>query len=136
MAVRSASLLRRVWFFKPGAQWHMLPQCYPNYKTVHRRFQTWCGNEIPRQVLTDIANELCERGVLDEDHRRDFCDGQERRRRDRCDEARKRPENHGNCGSPLLAALTKSVHSAGPLPSLDRACRTLHLNFRYGGRHL
>ena len=19
----------------------MLPQCYPNYKTVHRRFQTW-----------------------------------------------------------------------------------------------
>jgi transposase len=24
-----------------GAQWHMLPQCYPNYKTVHRRFQQW-----------------------------------------------------------------------------------------------
>jgi hypothetical protein len=23
-----------------GAQWHMLPQSYPNYKTVHRRFQT------------------------------------------------------------------------------------------------
>jgi hypothetical protein len=22
-----------------GAQWHMLPQSYPNYKTVHRRFQ-------------------------------------------------------------------------------------------------
>jgi hypothetical protein len=20
----------------------MLPQSYPNYKTVHRRFQTWC----------------------------------------------------------------------------------------------
>ena len=27
------------------------------------------------------------------------------RRRDRCDEARKRPENHGNCRSPWLAAL-------------------------------
>ena len=22
-----------------GARWHMLPQSYPNYKTVHRRFQ-------------------------------------------------------------------------------------------------
>ena len=45
----------------------MLPQCYPNYKTVHRRFQTWCRNEILRQVLTDIANELRERGALDEE---------------------------------------------------------------------
>jgi hypothetical protein len=25
---------------------------------VNRRFQTWCRNEILRQVLTDIANEL------------------------------------------------------------------------------
>ena len=38
-------------------------------------------------------------------HRRDLCDGQGRRRSDRCDEARKGPENHGNCGSPWLAAL-------------------------------
>ena len=43
-------------------------------------------------------------------HRRDFCDGQGRRRRDRCDEARKGPENHGNCGSPWLAAL--GTHAA------------------------
>jgi len=45
----------------------MLPQCYPNYKTVHRRFQTWCQSEILRRVLTDIANELRGRGVLDEE---------------------------------------------------------------------
>jgi hypothetical protein len=45
----------------------MLPQCYPNYKTVHRRFQTWCQSEILRRVLTDIANELRARGVLDEE---------------------------------------------------------------------
>ena len=38
-----------------------------NYKTVHRRFQTWCRNEVLRQVLTDIANELRERGALDEE---------------------------------------------------------------------
>ena len=56
-----------LWILNTGAQWHMLPQCYPNYKTVHRRFQSWCRNEILRQVLTDIANELRERGTLDEE---------------------------------------------------------------------
>ena len=44
----------------------MLPQCHPNYKTVHRRFQTWCRSEVLRVILMDIANELRERGVLDE----------------------------------------------------------------------
>jgi transposase len=33
----------------------MLPQSYPNYKTVHRRFQTWCRDEVLRRVLTDVA---------------------------------------------------------------------------------
>jgi hypothetical protein len=45
----------------------MLPQSYPNYKTVHRRFQTWCSNEVLRRVLTDVANELRDKGALDED---------------------------------------------------------------------
>src|SRR6516162_8091630 len=31
------------------------------------RFQTWCQSEILRRVLTDIANELRARGVLDEE---------------------------------------------------------------------
>ena len=26
-----------LWILNAGAQWHMLPQCYPNYKTLHRR---------------------------------------------------------------------------------------------------
>jgi transposase len=56
-----------LWILITGAQWRMLPQCYPNYKTVHRRFQTWCRNEILRRVLTDIASELRERGALDEE---------------------------------------------------------------------
>ena len=56
-----------LWILNTGAQWHMLPQCYPNYKTVHRRFQTWCQSEVLRRVLTDIANELRARGVLDEE---------------------------------------------------------------------
>jgi transposase len=56
-----------LWILNTGAQWHMLPQCYPNYKTVHRRFQMWCHNEVLRRILTDIANELRERGALDEE---------------------------------------------------------------------
>jgi transposase len=56
-----------LWILNTGAQWHMLPQCYPNYKTVHRRFQTWCHNEVLRRVLTDVANELRERGAIDEE---------------------------------------------------------------------
>jgi hypothetical protein len=43
----------------------MLPQSYPKYKTVHRRFQAWCREEILRRVLTNVANELRDRGALD-----------------------------------------------------------------------
>src|ERR1700723_1735872 len=56
-----------LWILNTGAQWHMLPQSYPNYKTAHRRFQTWCCHEILRLVLTDVANELRENGALDEE---------------------------------------------------------------------
>jgi hypothetical protein len=49
-----------------GAQWHMLPQGYPNYKTVHRRFQQWCREETLRKVLTDLANTLRDEGEIDE----------------------------------------------------------------------
>lgn len=55
-----------LWILNTGAQWHMLPQCYPNYKTVHRRFQQWCQDEVLRSVLTDLANALREEGELDE----------------------------------------------------------------------
>ncbi len=55
-----------LWILNTGAQWHMLPQCYPNYKTVHRRFQQWCQNEVLRGVLTDLANQLREQSQIDE----------------------------------------------------------------------
>ena len=44
----------------------MLPQCYPNYKTVHRRFRQRCEREILRSILVDLANELRGRGEIDE----------------------------------------------------------------------
>jgi transposase len=55
-----------LWILNTGAQWQMLPQCYPNYKTVHRRFQQWCEREILRGILVDLANELRDRGEIDE----------------------------------------------------------------------
>ena len=55
-----------LWILNTGAQWHMLPQCYPNYKTVHRRFQQWCEREVLREILTQLANTLREEGAIDE----------------------------------------------------------------------
>ena len=37
-----------LWILNTGAQWHLLPQCYPNYKTMHRRFQQWCERKVLR----------------------------------------------------------------------------------------
>ncbi len=55
-----------LWILNTGAQWHMLPQCFPNYKTVHSRFQQWCENEVIRAALTDLANTLRQQGSIDE----------------------------------------------------------------------
>jgi transposase len=55
-----------LWILNTGAQWHMLPQCYPNYKTVHRRFQQWCRHDVLRTILTDLANTLRSEGEIDE----------------------------------------------------------------------
>jgi hypothetical protein len=55
-----------LWILNTGAQWHMLPQCYPNYKTVHRRFQQWCDRAVLREILTQFANTLREERTIDE----------------------------------------------------------------------
>lgn len=55
-----------LWILNTGAQWHMLPQCYPSYKTVHRRFQQWCQNQVLREALTALANQLRESSQIDE----------------------------------------------------------------------
>ena len=55
-----------LWILNTGAQWHMLPQCYPNYKTVHRRFQQWCERDVLREILTQLANTLRDEGEIDE----------------------------------------------------------------------
>ena len=53
-----------LWILKSGAQWYMLPQCYPNYKTVHRRFPKWNRAGVLANVLKDFASELREAGKI------------------------------------------------------------------------
>jgi len=55
-----------LWILNTGAQWHMLPQCHPNYKTVHRRFQQWCRNDVLRRALCGLANTSRDSGAMDE----------------------------------------------------------------------
>ncbi len=55
-----------LWILNTGAQWHMLPQCYPNYKTVHRRFQKWCEDHVIRDLMVELANTLRAQNALNE----------------------------------------------------------------------
>ncbi len=38
----------------------------PQLQTVHRRFQQWCGREVLREILTQLANTLRDEGAIDE----------------------------------------------------------------------
>ena len=67
-----------LWILNTGAQWRMLPQSYSNYKSVHRRFQTWCRDEVlpdfymieakPENLIGDRAYDS---DPLDEELRKD-----------------------------------------------------------------
>ncbi|PTY01628.1 IS5 family transposase [Verrucomicrobia bacterium LW23] len=56
-----------LWILNTGARWRHLPQYFPNYKTVHRRFQDWCKKEVLRNVLCSLANELRQHGKIKTD---------------------------------------------------------------------
>ena len=55
-----------LWILHTGAQWSFLPQCYPNYKTVHRRFQTWVRTGVLDRVLEDLVGEANQLDLFDE----------------------------------------------------------------------
>ena len=119
-----------LWILNTGAQWHMLPQSYPNYKTVHRRFQTWCCHEIfLRLVLTDVANsELRENGALDEEEC--FIDATfvmaKSGRSEIGPTKRGKDANHGDCGSPWVAALGQHAREPSRSPFGAAMLRLLH----------
>src|SRR5205085_10940406 len=53
-----------LWILNTGAQWHMIPQGYPNYKMVQRRLQIWNRKEVVRNVLTVLPNERLLEGEI------------------------------------------------------------------------
>ena len=68
-------------------------------------FRLGAAMRLLRRVLMDFANELCDRGALNEEEC--FIDAtfvSRWRVGNRSYEARKRHENHGDCGSPWIAA--------------------------------
>jgi hypothetical protein len=79
------------------------------------RFQAWCRDETLRRILTDVANDLRDRGVWTKRNasltRPSPSFGQGRRRGDRTHRARKRHENRGDCRSPWIAAFGQ--HACG-----------------------
>jgi len=42
---------------KTGCQWYMLPNDYPNYKTVHEYFMIWSRNGVWEEAL-DRLNKI------------------------------------------------------------------------------
>lgn len=54
-----------LWILRTGAPWKDLPDRYPPYQTVHRRFQQWVRSGTLEAVLTALAEDLRERGDID-----------------------------------------------------------------------
>ena len=47
-----------LWVLRSGARWEDLPECYPSYKTCHRRFQQWVSSGAFRRLLKKLVNLL------------------------------------------------------------------------------
>jgi hypothetical protein len=54
-------------FLNAVAQWQMLPPNLSELQNCASTLYTWCCNESLRRVLTDVANELRDKGALDEE---------------------------------------------------------------------
>lgn len=62
-----------LWVMRTGAPWHDLPRRYPQYQTVHRRFQQWTDDGTWLRLVRDFARDLEARGGLKLDEA--FIDG-------------------------------------------------------------
>ena len=56
-----------LWTMYSGAPWDLLPQCYPDYKTVRKRYQTWVRTGVLESVVKDLEAEADSSGLVDED---------------------------------------------------------------------
>ena len=62
-----------LWVLRTGAPWKDLPQRYPPHQTCHRWFQTWVRQAVFKQILTELGEDLYQRGGID--IRETFIDG-------------------------------------------------------------
>ncbi len=62
---RRAVLNGILWVLRTGAPWKDLPERYPPYQTVHRRFSAWNRSGVMKRLLAALAEDLRERGKLD-----------------------------------------------------------------------
>ena len=87
-----------LWILNTGAQWHMLPQSYPYYKTVHHASGLVSRRDSAPDFDGCCPNDLRDRGVLDEECFIDatFVMAKGGGAEIRTHEARKRHENHGD----------------------------------------
>ena len=98
-----------LWILNTGAQWQMLPQCYPNYKTVHRQLSTMVHGQHLARFVDGPGQRLAQgRGQWTRGSALltgCFPRPKRERRGDRRDEARKRRQNHGHSGSAQSAVV-------------------------------
>ena len=62
-----------LWVLRTGAPWKDLPPRYPPHQTCHRWFQTWARLGVFKQILTELGEDLYQRGAID--IRETFIDG-------------------------------------------------------------
>jgi transposase len=62
-----------LWILRTGAPWKDMPERYPPYQTCHRWLQRWRTEEVFELILTELAEDLLERGGID--LREAFIDG-------------------------------------------------------------
>jgi transposase len=54
-----------LWILRTGAQWSELPRRYPPKSTCHRYFQQWNKSGVFVKILTELAQDLKNRGGID-----------------------------------------------------------------------
>ena len=62
-----------LWVLRTGAPWKDLPPRYPPHQTCHRWFQTWTRQGVFKKILTELGEDLYQRGSID--IRETFIDG-------------------------------------------------------------
>ena len=62
-----------LWVLRTGAPWKDMPPRYPPYQTCHRWFQTWVQHVVFKKILSELAEDLYERGEIE--IRETFIDG-------------------------------------------------------------